>query len=152
MTVKSYHIDILSITKGVIVNPVNCVGVMGAGLALAFKNKYKKNYFLYKKYCDEHRLEVGNIFCTKENGVIIINAATKNHYSEKSSYEIINKLIINICKYVHEIKDPQDVYIPALGCGYGNLDWDLVKYTLFNNVFCWSLNNRHNYYIIPPIN
>lgn len=152
MDINSFcDIDILSIKKGVIVNPVNCVGIMGAGLALQFKEKYKKNFYLYQKYCKEKKLKPGGIFCTKENELIIINIATKNHYSESSSYKIISDGIINICKYINDnLKSNQDIYIPALGCGLGGLDWELVRYNLLSTIFCYNLEKHNNYYIISP--
>ena len=48
--------DIFESDCEVITNPVNCVGVMGGGLALAFKNKFPKMYLKYKEMCDNHEI------------------------------------------------------------------------------------------------
>ena len=41
------------------VNPVNCIGVMGAGLAFQFKKRYPQMFNEYKKRCDNMEMKVG---------------------------------------------------------------------------------------------
>jgi O-acetyl-ADP-ribose deacetylase (regulator of RNase III) len=50
--------DIFESNADLLVNPVNCVGTMGAGLAKLFKNRYPDNYLAYLKSCKEGELFV----------------------------------------------------------------------------------------------
>ena len=45
-----------------LVNPVNCVGVTGAGLAKQFKEKYPMAYYSYRSACGKERLFTTHIF------------------------------------------------------------------------------------------
>ena len=109
-----------------LVNPVNCFGVMGKGLALEFKKRFPKNFKAYELYCELRYLSSGGIFTYEENDRLIINAATKYHWNYPSSIQAVNGCLRNIrlSIYLNEIKS---IAIPALGCGLGGLDWDEVK-------------------------
>lgn len=76
--------DILTANTEAIVNTVNCVGVMGKGIALQFKMKYPENYIIYKKTCDQGRMIVGKVLVfeqhTATNPRYIINFPTKRHW------------------------------------------------------------------------
>ena len=66
-----------------ITNPVNCVGVMGAGLALQFKKDFPNNFDKYKKACISGDISLGRVFITIRDDDInryIVNFPTKNHY------------------------------------------------------------------------
>ena len=68
-----------------IVNAVNCVGVMGKGLALEFRNRYPDNYKDYRAICLKHGLQPGRLHITHfPNEPIIINFATKDHWKNPS--------------------------------------------------------------------
>ena len=70
--------DIFKANHQIIANPVNCVGVMGKGLALKFKKRYPDNFAAYKKVCKESKLHAGDILpFILQDGRIIINFATK---------------------------------------------------------------------------
>lgn len=105
-----------------LVNPVNCVGVMGAGLALEFKKKFPKNYKDYVCFCKHGEYKPGIVFFTTENNIILYNVATKNHWKDRSQLEWVEKGIRNLveCLLVDKI---ESVAIPALGCGLGGLNW-----------------------------
>ena len=114
-----------------LVNPVNCVGVMGKGLALEFKRRYPRVFQVYKNVCDAGELSAGYGFAFK--GVydgkesLIYHAATKQHWRDVSRIEDIDKLLIGIRQFM--INNPQfkSIAIPALGCGLGGLQWSEVK-------------------------
>ena len=48
--------DLFKSETQTIVNTVNCVGAMGAGIALEFKNRYPNMFYSYKKICDSKLL------------------------------------------------------------------------------------------------
>src|SRR5215467_4393547 len=80
--------DILHADAEALVNTVNCVGVMGRGIALQFRKEFPDNYVLYKAACDRNELEPGKMFVYDlnrlENPRIIINFPTKRHWRGKS--------------------------------------------------------------------
>ena len=144
------------------VNPVNCVGVMGKGLALDFKKRYPKNFLHYQYVCEREELFPGNLFIYKENGNLIINFATKKHWRNPSKIEyIINGcmqlrgLLESISKGTFHIdcdgasNEVKVNYIamPAIGCGLGGLSWDEVKNIIEN-----TLNDAPiDIYLYPPM-
>ncbi len=110
-----------------IVNPVNCVGVMGAGLAKKFKERYPMNFVMYRAACRYGDLEPGGTATYMVNKeFFIINVATKNHWKDKSTIEDVITGLENIVRII-DIKKLQSICIPALGCGLGGLDWEEVK-------------------------
>jgi O-acetyl-ADP-ribose deacetylase (regulator of RNase III) len=113
-----------------VVNPVNCVGIMGKGLALQFKKKYPLMFVAYKKMCNENKLDIGCLHIWKTNTAYkpkyIINFPTKRHYKSKSSLFIIRKGLLSLVAYTTGVK-LQSIALPAIGCGLGGLNWPEVK-------------------------
>jgi len=113
-----------------LVNTVNCVGVMGKGIALQFKKAYPENFKAYKKICDAAQLHPGQMFVYDSKTVLapryIINFPTKQHWRSKSKLEDIQSGLIALVTEIQERKI-QSVAIPPLGCGNGGLDWSVVK-------------------------
>jgi O-acetyl-ADP-ribose deacetylase (regulator of RNase III) len=129
----SIHIiqgDILEAETDAIVNTVNCKGIMGKGLALEVKKKYPENFKKYQDVCESGSLRPGDIFVFEIGKLFpphyVFNFATKDHWKGKSKIEYIriglNNLIIDIEKL-----NLQSIAVPPLGCGYGGLDWEIVK-------------------------
>jgi O-acetyl-ADP-ribose deacetylase (regulator of RNase III) len=117
-----------------IVNTVNCVGVMGKGIALQFKQTFPENFKAYKKACDAQQIQTGEMFTFATGNIFnpryIINFPTKNHWREKSKIEYIKT---GVKALIQEIKhlQIQSIAIPPLGCGNGGLDWIVVKPIIF---------------------
>jgi len=113
-----------------LVNTVNCVGVMGKGIALQFKKKFPQNYLAYKKACQEKQVKIGKMFVYKlqlfGNPKYIINFPTKRHWKEKSKLEYIGVGLKDLVTTINKFKI-KSIAIPPLGCGLGGLDWKLVK-------------------------
>lgn len=122
--------DILAANVEAIVNTVNCVGVMGKGIALQFKMKYPENYQLYKKTCDQGRMMVGKVLTfekkSSDNPKYIINFPTKRHWKGKSTIQDISKGLGSLIAEIKHLKI-KSIAIPALGSGLGGLDWQQVK-------------------------
>ena len=123
--------DIFKEKTEAIVNPVNCVGVAGAGLALKFRKKYPNYYLAYRDVCMKGKLTVGNIFMYKLEGnrpfpKYILSVPTKRHYSDKSILTDIEIGIFGICKMIEKY-NIHSISIPALGCGLGGLNWNDVR-------------------------
>ena len=110
-----------------LVNPINCVGVMGKRLALAFKNKFPKMYEVYRKDCSLNKIKVGKVYPYYEDGNIrVLNFPTKVHWKTNSKIQYIEKglefFVNNYEKY-----GIKSIAFPLLGCGNGGLDWIKVK-------------------------
>jgi putative DNA methylase len=109
------------------VNTVNCVGVMGAGVALAFKERYPQMFREYKRECDAGRIQPGHLHVWRQlHGDWIINFPTKRHWRENSRYEDIESGLKALRDYLAD-QGPVSIALPALGCGHGGLDWDRVS-------------------------
>lgn len=119
--------DIFESGAHALVNPVNCVGKMGKGLALKFKEKFPENFLEYKKACSKKLIKTGNIYLTstgKNNPKYIINFPTKNHWKEPSQIEWIKPGLKDLVLYSDLF---ESIAFPALGCGLGGLSWGEVR-------------------------
>ena len=110
-----------------LVNPINCVGVMGKGLALIFKNKFPKMYEIYKEDCALKKIKVGEVYpYFEDNKIKVLNFPTKDHWKFKSKIEYIEKgLEFFVNNY--EKFGIKSIAFPPLGCGNGGLNWLGVK-------------------------
>lgn len=119
--------DILQCTAQSLVVPVNTVGVMGKGLALAFANTYPTLLPAYKKAC------LGSVF--KREGLFvhrlesedrnIVCLPTKRHWRNPSKLEWIEEAMESLANGIGRYHITS-LAIPALGCGEGRLGWDEV--------------------------
>lgn len=110
----------------VLTNTVNCVGVMGKGVALEFKNQYPKMFTDYKSRCNLDQVKPGIPYLWEDTKSQILNFPTKRHWRESSLLQDI----IDGLKYLAENYDRmsiQSIAMPALGCGNGGLNWNDVK-------------------------
>lgn len=123
--------DFFDFDADIRINTVNCVGVMGAGVALAFKKKYPEMFKEYARQCKEKEITPGQPTVWKQGdmfskGIEIINFPTKNHWRNPSEYEYIEDGLIWLSNYLKN-KEGLTITLPALGCGHGGLDWGEVK-------------------------
>ena len=136
MSVRYTSDDIFTSKAEVIANPVNCVGVSGAGLARQFARRYPENDRLYREACDERRIRPGRGLITetgRERPRYIVNFPTKRHWREKSRIEDIRLGLRNLRQQLLR-RGIASVALPALGAGLGGLDWNDVK-ALIENEF-----------------
>jgi len=122
--------DILQADAEALVNAVNCVGVMGRGLALAFKKAYPKNFTAYAAACAREEVQPGRILVfdtgRHANPRFIINFPTKRHWRGKSRIEDIESGLHALAEEV-QARHITSVAVPALGSGLGGLDWCDVR-------------------------
>lgn len=109
-----------------IVNPVNCKGVMGAGLAKQFKERYPKMYQAYRNFCIAGLLKPSKLMLYKEQDHWILNFPTKNDWRDGSNIMYIES---GLKKFVdtYASKGITSIAFPKIGCGLGGLDWSLVE-------------------------
>ncbi len=112
-----------------IVNPVNCVGVSGAGLAREFARRYPENDRVYTEACKEDRVMPGRGIIT-ETGLdsprYIVNFPTKRHWRDKSRLEDIELGLRNLHRELLR-RQLGSIALPALGAGLGGLGWHEVR-------------------------
>lgn len=115
--------DLLDTNSQTLVNTVNCVGVMGKGIALDFKRRYPEMYRDYVQRSNNRELKPGSPYVYGEPGSqLILNFPTKNHWRSPSKAEYIEKgLEILLTRYREW--GIESIAIPPLGCGNGGLDW-----------------------------
>ena len=148
--------DIFQSDAQALVNPVNCVGVMGAGLALKFKDRYPDNFRAYADACHRKRLAPGKLFTFEMPGDdaetrpyqnpgkprflpsgripvaecnpsrYIINFPTKVHWKDPSQLEHVEMGLRALAREITSLRI-DSVAIPALGAGLGGLEWPGVK-------------------------
>ena len=109
-----------------IVNTVNCVGVMGKGLALEFALRYPKLEEIYKNQCANKEINLGNIYNYEIEGTKIINFPTKYHFKYPSQYEWIERGLKDFCLKYKKL-NIKSVAFPYLGCTNGELDYQVVR-------------------------
>lgn len=122
--------DLLGANVEALVNAVNCVGVIGKGIALQFKLEYPDNFRAYAQVCKLNQLQPGILF-THPTGLhvnprFIINFPTKQHWREPSCLGYIKIGLDSLVLEVDRLKI-RSIAIPKLGCGNGGLAWDEVK-------------------------
>lgn len=113
-----------------LVNTVNCVGVMGKGIALQFKRAYPENFHQYEKACKAGEVKPGSMFTVATHSILkpryIINFPTKRHWKGKSKIEDIKSGLVALVAELERLKI-ESIAIPPLGCGNGGLSWGDVK-------------------------
>ena len=112
-----------------LVNTVNCVGVMGKGIALQVKKKFPQVFAAYKKACSECEVRVGLMHVVPiYTGPTkwVINFPTKDSWEEPSRLEWIFCGLADLRSTLHNYII-ESVAVPPLGCGNGGLDWKQVR-------------------------
>ena len=121
--------DILKAEADALVNTVNCVGVMGRGIALQFKNAFPANFKAYAQACARGEVQPGRMFIV-ETGMMapryIINFPTKRHWRGKSRMEDVEDGLRALVLDIERLRI-QTIAVPPLGAGLGGLAWDSVK-------------------------
>jgi O-acetyl-ADP-ribose deacetylase (regulator of RNase III) len=127
MPIEYIEGDILKAKTQVVVNTVNCEGVMGKGLALQFKKNFPDMFAEYKKKCKEGKISIGKLDLYKSPfRYWILNFPTKDHWRKPSKLDYIEKGLI---EFVNKYQEwgITSIAFPKLGCQQGGLDWVDVK-------------------------
>jgi len=113
-----------------LVNTVNTVGVMGNGIALQFKRAHPANFSAYRAACERGEVRLGRMFvvdlAAEGPRRCIINFPTKQHWRNDSRLADIAAGLDDLVGVVKE-RGIRSIAIPALGCGNGGLDWQVVR-------------------------
>src|SRR5260370_30407525 len=113
-----------------LVNTVNCVGVMGKGIALEFKRHFPDMYADYEQRCAQEKVRLGEPYLYKRvTAPWILNFPTKGHWRSVSKLSDIVAGLDFVRKHYKEW-GIQSIAVPPLGCGNGQLEWNIVGPTI----------------------
>jgi O-acetyl-ADP-ribose deacetylase (regulator of RNase III) len=122
--------DILQSEADALVNTVNCVGVMGRGLALQFKRAFPANFAAYAAACKRAEVRPGSMHIVETgqltNPRFIVNFPTKRHWKDRSRIADIDAGLDALIADVKRL-GIKSIAVPPLGCGLGGLDWADVR-------------------------
>lgn len=122
--------DILADDAEALVNTVNCVGVMGRGIALQFKKAYPENFKAYERACKSKSVQPGRMLIHDTSCITgpryVINFPTKRHWRGKSKLKDVETGLAALVADVQRL-GIRSIAVPPLGCGLGGLDWGVVR-------------------------
>ena len=122
--------DIFQEDVEALVNSVNCVGVMGRGIALQFKKAFPENFNAYAQACERDEVQPGRMFVYESEKMTspryIINFPTKRHWRGRSRMEDIETGLEALAQEIEE-RGIRSIAIPPLGTNLGKLQWRDVR-------------------------
>jgi O-acetyl-ADP-ribose deacetylase (regulator of RNase III) len=122
--------DLLAADVDALVNAVNTVGVMGKGIALAFKQRFPANFQAYAAACERGEVQTGRMFVTETQALLgprwIVNFPTKQHWRDPSRLEWVQDGLQDLRRFLLDA-GASSVALPALGAGLGGLGWPAVR-------------------------
>lgn len=128
--IRSKTGDILAEESEALVNTVNCVGVMGRGIALQFKKAFPENFRAYAAACERGEVQLGRMFVFETGRLssprYIINFPTKQHWRGKSRIKDIQAGLKDLTTVIRE-RRIRSIALPPLGSGLGGLEWGDVR-------------------------
>jgi O-acetyl-ADP-ribose deacetylase (regulator of RNase III) len=122
-----------------LVNSVNTVGVMGAGLAKQFKAAYRAMFDDYVNACRRGEMLLGSVRAYQTGSVsprFIISFPTKTHWSQPSRMGFISAGLLSLRQTIERL-GITSIAVPALGCGLGGLDWSNVRNLIHQRLGTW---------------
>jgi O-acetyl-ADP-ribose deacetylase (regulator of RNase III) len=128
--IEPAHGNLLTADAQALVNAVNCVGSMGKGIALQFKQAFPANFKAYEAACAAGAVMPGRMLIHDHGGLAnprwIVNFPTKRHWRDKSRLRDIASGLKALIADVRRL-GIRSIAVPALGCGLGGLDWIVVR-------------------------
>ncbi len=126
--------DLFSSKARILVNTVNCVGVMGKGVALEFKKHFPEMFQDYEQRCKRGEVKLGRPYLYKTLvPPSILNFPTKDHWRSVANLEAIVEGLKYLLRHYHEW-GITSLAVPPLGCGQGQLEWRVVGPTLYRHL------------------
>jgi hypothetical protein len=130
--------NVFNIKSGIVCQQVNCMGVMGAGLALQMRNVYPEVYTSYIKFCRINNPLLGKVlFVPINNQLIIANIFAQNSYKGKYICHTDYEAMIKCLRLVEEKGKDENlqIYFPhRIGCGLAGGSWRKVSSLI--NQYC----------------
>lgn len=109
-----------------VLNPVNLVGVMGAGIAKVFKDSHPNHYETWRALCLAKTVRPGAILLSQTNrGFGLVGFPTKHHWRDKGDMTLIRK---GLCA-INDL-EPQTILLPKVGAGLAQLNWSEIAHEI----------------------
>lgn len=153
MTIKIIEGDLFESKAEVFVNAVNCDGIMGKGIALQFKQRYPRMFEWYWEVCRGGDLFPGQMIpwpTAEKQPSYIFNIATKNHWRNQSRWQWIDEGICDSLEVMYKM-DLRTIAMPALGCGEGGLDWDVIHKAILDSFSYKVMNSGIEIHLYKPL-
>lgn len=116
--------DLFKSPARVLVNTVNTVGVMGKGIAKDFKRVYPEMFKEYQRICEKGAFDIGTLWLYQTANKWVLNFPTKRHWRQPSQPEYVEAGLRKFVETYH-LFGITSISFPLLGCGNGELDWDI---------------------------
>lgn len=123
--IKECKGNIFTTKAQTIVNTINCVGVMGAGIAYEFRLRYPDMFEKYQQHCKDKSISIGKLWLYKAKDRYVLNFPTKNHWKLPSEEKYIKQGLENFLK-TYKQRGITSVAFPLLGADKGGLNPDKV--------------------------
>lgn len=124
--IEIIHGDMFDHISEAMVNTINCVGVMGKGVALEFKNRHPNMFHTYQQLCKGKAIKPGNVWIWRAPDYAVLNTATKYHWRDPSRYSWVREAAMTLNQQII-VNGFKTVAMPPLGCGNGGLQWRMVQ-------------------------
>jgi O-acetyl-ADP-ribose deacetylase (regulator of RNase III)/uncharacterized protein YwgA len=133
-TIKALIGDMFASRMQTIVNTVNCVGIMGKGIAQIFKKEYPAMFEDYAERCARGEVRLGEPYHYKDlTGVSIVNFPTKGHWRAATRLDDVEAGLNYFVKHFRAW-GITSVAFPPLGCGNGGLEWATVGPLMYSKL------------------
>lgn len=133
-TIKALIGDMFASEMQTIVNTVNCVGIMGKGIAQIFKKEYPAMFEDYADRCARGEVRLGEPYHYKDlTGVSIVNFPTKGHWRAATRLDDVEAGLDYFVKHFRAW-GITSVAFPPLGCGNGGLEWATVGPLMYSKL------------------
>jgi O-acetyl-ADP-ribose deacetylase (regulator of RNase III)/uncharacterized protein YwgA len=118
--------DMFNSKAQTLVNTVNCVGVMGKGVAMKFKERFPEMFDDYVRRCERKEVKLGEPYVYEDrSGVKVLNFPTKDHWRSPSRLHDIERGLDYLVQH-YKAWNITSMSMPPLGCGNGGLEWSEV--------------------------
>lgn len=132
--------DLFSSQAQTLVNTVNCVGVMGKGVALEFKKRFPAMFDDYARRCDQKAVHLREPYLYRDqSGVLIVNFPTKDHWRSPSRLKDIEGGLDYLVAHAVDW-GITSIAMPPLGCGNGGLEWAEVGPLIYHKLHRLSID------------
>jgi len=126
--------DMFASRMQTLVNTVNCVGVMGKGIAQIFKKKYPEMFADYEARCEREEVRLGEPYLYRDlAGISIVNFPTKGHWRASTRLADVEAGLDHFVRHF-ERWGVTSVAFPPLGCGNGGLEWSMVGPLMYHKL------------------
>lgn len=116
--------DLFSSSQPVLAQGVNVFGVMGAGIAVIFKQRSEEMFLSYAEACRSGELQAGGLHVFQEpEGTWIFNLASQDKPGKYARLEWFESSLRKAAS-VAVSQNLSGIALPRIGAGIGGLNWD----------------------------